>query len=134
MAAEHRNATVAAVRIVGQTADTRRNSMVVPMDVRVAVGIRHDRTAADLMSDRVTVAAIEGAAVLRIADPAVEEAEAAGIAVVVAAVVVRVEEEPVALRIRLLHAVAAEGPTVKIPRASPSPSLALSFPGYGFVV
>ena len=98
--------------------DTRRNSMVVPMDVRVAVGIRHDRTAADLMSDRVAVA---GAAVLRLADPAVEEA--AGIAVaVVAAVVVRAEAEVVvALRIRLRHAVvAAEGPTGKIPRASPA--------------
>lgn len=96
--------------------DTRRNSMVVPMDVRVAVGIRHDRTAADPMGDRVA-----GAAVLRLADPAVEEA--AGIAVaVVAAVVVHAEAEVVvALRIRLRHAVvAAEGPTGKIPRASPA--------------
>ena len=77
------------------------------MDVRVAVGIRHDRTAADLMSDRVTVAAIEEVAVLRIADPAVAEAEAAGI--VVAVVVVRAAAKVVALRIRLLHAVVAEG-------------------------
>lgn len=117
MVAEHRNATEAAVRIAGQTADTRRNSMAVPMDVRVAVGIRHDRTAADLMSDRVTVAAIEEVAVLRIADPAV--AEAAGIVVAVA-VVVRAAAKVVALRIRLLHAVVAEGLIGKVEGFQPA--------------
>lgn len=89
------------------------------MDVRVAVGIRHDRTAADLMSDRVTVAAIEEVAVLPIADPAVAKAEAAGIVVAVA-VVVRAAAKVVALRIRLLHAVVAEGLIGKVDGFQPA--------------
>lgn len=104
MAAERRNATVAAVRMAGQTADILR-----------------DLTAGRPMGDRVEAAEVE-AAVLRIAGPVAVAAEAAGLAV---AAVVRAEEA-VALRIRLRHtvAVAAEGPTSKSIGlwASPSPS------------
>ena len=114
MAAQHRNATVAAVRMAGQTADIRR-----------------DLTALRPMGDRVEAVGVE-AAVLRIADPAVEAA--VGIAVgavavraaevvavrVAEAVVVRVAEAVVVLRMRLRHMVAAESLTGKIAGASSS--------------
>lgn len=88
MAAGHRNAMVAAVRMAGQTADIHR-----------------DRTAAVRTGVRVEAAGI-GAAVLRIAGPVVE---AAGLE---AAVVV--PEAAVVLRMRLRHTVAAESLTDKV--------------------
>lgn len=124
MAAEHRNATVAAVRTAGrQTADIRR-----------------DLTAAPAHRDRVAVAVIEAAvlpivglaaagdiaaaaAALPIVDPAavaVGDIAAAGAAV-------RAEEA--AVRMRPRHTVAAEGLTGKVVRASPSLALNPFDPG-----
>ena len=122
MEVEHRNA-MAAVRMAGQTADTRR-----------------DRTAADLMGDRVAVAGIAvparltvdpvavvvagtvEAAVLPIADPA-------EVVVAVRAEAVRRAEEAVVRRMRPRHAVAAEGLTGKVVKASPSLALSPFGPG-----
>lgn len=89
MAAGHRNAMVAAVRMAGQTADILR-----------------DLTAGRPMGDRVEAAGI-GAAVLRIAGPVVEAAGLEAEAVVV-------PEAAVVLRMRLRHTVAAESLTDKV--------------------
>jgi len=139
MAAEHRNATVAAVRIAGQTADILRDLMAaVPTDDRVAVDILRDLTAARPMGDPVAVARIE-AAVLLIADLAavvvdIEAAvaavlEAEAVAVLAEEAVLRAEEAAVR-RMRPRHMVAVEGPIGKIVRAwlglglsQPSPSI-----------
>lgn len=150
MAAERRNATVAAVRTAGQTADIRRDLTAArPMDDRVAVGIRRDLTAAPahLMGDRVAVAGIEAALLpLLTADLAVAVVDIAEVAVPplagpaavaeedIAEVVAAVRAEEAAVRMRPRHTVAAEGLIGKVVGASPSLALSPFGPGCGFVV
>jgi len=126
MAAEHRNATVVAVLMAGQTADTRRDrtAAVPPIAGRpAAVGIAVPaRLTADpvavgiavparLTADPAAAAAdIVAAAVLPIADPA-------AVAVVHAEEAAVRAEEAAVLRMRPRHMVAVEGPIGKIVRA-----------------
>lgn len=118
MAAERRNATVAAVRMAGQTADIRRDLMA---------------ALAHLMGDRVAAEDIAEAALLPTVDLAVAVGDIAEVVAApplagpaavaeedIAEVVAAVRAEEAAVRMHPRHMVAAEGLTGKVVRASPS--------------
>lgn len=135
MAAEHRNATAVAVRMVGLTVDIHPGltaeaaptagpaaediAVQVPPIAGRPVAVVGIEVPARLTADPAAVAVVDivAVAVLPLADPAVA--------------VVHAEEA--AVRIRPRHMVAVEGPIGKIVRAWACPSQALPFAGDRFV-
>lgn len=131
MEAKHRSATVVAVRMAGQTADTRRDRTAAALPIAGPVAVVGIKVPARLTADPVAVVAAGTVevAVLPIADPAA----VAVVAVHAEEAAVRAEEAVAVLRMRPRHMVAVEGPIGKIVRAWACPSRALPFTGYRFV-